>query len=292
MGSSPSREIERPIQVPQPQPGPIPLQLPPVFTSLYETCQIGDLSGTRRLLLAGEDPNTEDGVFGSILGRACATQNPDLVALLLEFKADPNLFRRPYFPPLSWAIHGIGKDVVVSESHWTILSMLLSAGADINQTGVRVNMDYGTVFHEAIQQKANSRVLEFLLDHKADVNSQTRDAKVRPLFLYLSHMKRDADLGVVQRFLDHGAPVVPALRSLRKWITKECRTLLMTRHLKLVAVSETLFPKPGSTSLFAQWGGSKTCDPQSLRLIFSYAHTPLPERGGEREREDAFVLEW
>lgn len=116
-----------------------------------------DFAIVQVLLRAGSDVDRKGGKFGTALNAACKRDSIDLVRLLLNHGADPNIQVGGEFDnALQIACSGENLEVVL---------LLLEHGADANLHGGR----YGSALHVAFCQHGNEKVIRALLQYGADI---------------------------------------------------------------------------------------------------------------------------
>jgi uncharacterized protein len=132
--------------------------------SMERAVVAGDVDALRAAF--GEDPafpNVRDECGQWALDHAIYRGPLSLVRALLSLGADPNYIDDGGFPSLFAAVDRAGPD------RHEVLSMLLAAGADVEQRGMN---DYTALHHAACRDDA--RAVELLLNHGADPSARTR----------------------------------------------------------------------------------------------------------------------
>lgn len=132
--------------------------------AIHEATVAGDLERLREAFgNPPEFPNCRDDCGQSCLDYAIYHGPISLVRALLELGADPNYEDPSGFPSLFAAIDRVADD------RNEVLSLLLSAGADVNQRGFN---DY-TALHQAACRD-DAKAVAILLEHGADPDVRTR----------------------------------------------------------------------------------------------------------------------
>eukprot|EP01124_Arcella_intermedia_P004579 TRINITY_DN12594_c0_g1_i1.p1 TRINITY_DN12594_c0_g1~~TRINITY_DN12594_c0_g1_i1.p1 ORF type:complete len:377 (+),score=106.07 TRINITY_DN12594_c0_g1_i1:31-1161(+) len=159
-------------------------------TSLITVARSGKLTTVQELLEAGEDPN-QVVQSNTALHFACKYNKLDVVNLLLDWNADPNILNLSKCTPLHWAIEAGNNDVISSLLQWNadpnifgfeglssmhiaakkgnleLLKQLFESGGELNTT--EDNEVKNTVLLEAVFGK-NLEVVKFLIDHSASID--------------------------------------------------------------------------------------------------------------------------
>ena len=115
--------------------------------SLFDAVVTGDLAEVKRLVVScGVDPNVKDNDGRTPLHRAAKRGHVDIVKLLLEHGANPNIQENKYgYTPLH---------VAVKNCHVDVVRVLLEHGADptIRDNEGRTPLDYGSDCEEIIEE--------------------------------------------------------------------------------------------------------------------------------------------
>ena len=144
--------------------------------------------------------NSIQGTYRSVLHLAfvnnfqpegIAPDNPDLVLLLLDHGANPNLIDSDGWTPLMCAVY---------EGYDDCIRILVSHHADIHAR----DKDGDDVLSWALQSRGGARTIRLLLQLGTDPNAQSKDG-VTPLML--ASIDMDADPALVQALLDGHAEV-------------------------------------------------------------------------------------
>ena len=171
------------------------------------------------------------------LVEACYYRNVSAVATLLKNGADPNFFIEGRRSPLEAAISN-GPAGPIDEISYTIVEMLVAAGADVNKhamndpvviqlsssmvldannpvkekilcflldnNAVRAHRGYDYVLHNIVCS-GNVALTEKLIEaYGADVNGVDNDSQT-PLILAVSYSEKTAQTEMIQMLLQHGA---------------------------------------------------------------------------------------
>lgn len=197
----------------------------PLLVACSEICEMGELTGIVRILLAnGADVNLETPIEGETpLHRACARQRADLIPILLDYGADPEVYDRQGLTPLHLAaVHPYsavigmilkhGGDVnKVDHAGWTPLHHACSKGVVKNavtliRSGAEVNcVDFSgqtPLLTACLRADVYEELINFLLENGADVNISDINGRT-PLHL-VCYTLRDDLLDVL---IEYGAQV-------------------------------------------------------------------------------------
>ncbi len=101
-------------------------KIPEPDQNFIDEIDFGNLKTVKRLLDAGADPNTFDGLGMSALHRAIRTNNYAIASLLLEYGANPDVLNRVGQTPLA---------IASRFNRFELVQLLLNSGADPNSTG-------------------------------------------------------------------------------------------------------------------------------------------------------------
>ncbi|HJT88058.1 MAG TPA: ankyrin repeat domain-containing protein [Bryobacteraceae bacterium] len=153
--------------------------------SLFEAVQKSDTGAVERLLKQGMNANLRDAEGTPVLMNAVLFANANCVRLLLEHGANPNTADAAGATPLMWAIPDLAK-----------VKLLVAAGADVNARSTNLRR---TPLLIAAGYPESMPVLQFLLDHGADVHAKDR-AGVHAL----GKAAISGDVGVVRFLVEHG----------------------------------------------------------------------------------------
>lgn len=142
----------------------------------------GNSTSVGYLLDYGADINEVDKMDGTALQMAALAGREEVVTMLLERRANPNLGAGRFENPLTAAVHGTSKPGIVLR--------LLKAGADKNTHGI---------LHYAAECK-NATAIGHLLDAGSDINALNNSSET-PLLVAARYGYED----VVKLLLDRGA---------------------------------------------------------------------------------------
>ncbi len=168
-------------------------------TALTEAITGDQVEIVQALLTAGADPNAESPYLQNFIGRtplshAAEKNDPKLVKLLLDAKADPN--RGTNNAPLLLAV--LKKDIPTAQ-------LLLEHGADPNVQGqVQIQTDFETTQPLFLAvERDNLPMVQLLLKYKADAGALLNGWS--PLF-------STSDTNILETLLEAGAKVDPISR--------------------------------------------------------------------------------
>lgn len=126
---------------------------------LYQAAVDGSIDITKSLLAAGAKVNFAHPNFGTALFAACQKGVPELVSVLLDAGADPNIAcERLVMNGLTPLTEACGR------GHYAIAKMLVAAGANVNH---RIEPIGHTLLHSAAI-RGNLRIVQLLMAHGAD----------------------------------------------------------------------------------------------------------------------------
>ena len=149
---SPLRLVTRWLHQPSPQES---QETPAEIQAALES---GNLEDLRRIMNAETDLESRDSRGYTPLMKAVIYRNPELLKLLLDLGAEPNVSDQQGDTPLVWA---------ASQNEPELLILLLQHGADPNRGMFNALM--WTAFH------GNLVMFQLLLDHGADPNLRSRE---------------------------------------------------------------------------------------------------------------------
>ena len=159
------------------------------LTPLHISLMRKNFDTTRQLLSEGADPNVVTTKGDTPLHVAIATRNINILKCLLEFGAHRKVFNKEGFTPLH----------IASMRGWSRgVEMLSSCGAD---TSITSQQDGYTSLNLA-SSLGNLRVVEALLDNRAEVNTPNSDGTTS---LHLAIEK--GNCRVAKTLMTHGADV-------------------------------------------------------------------------------------
>ncbi len=148
----------------------------------------GDFEATELLLNARMDVNARNDAGQSLLHLGAASENPDLVHLLVERGANVNAVDTNGLTPLMYAARNGNLPIV-----YELLKRVFSVNA-------RDNRGRTALMHAAIKSEVS--IVQALIDRGAYVNLRDKGGETA-----LIHAVRGADLSVVQALLDSKADV-------------------------------------------------------------------------------------
>src|SRR5258706_10479279 len=132
--------------------------------TLHEAAQQGNLDQLQRHIYWGCDVNAVNASGETCLGRAAAKGHVEAVKLLISKGADITKSGALYY--------------AVRENQVDVVNALFAAGTSIN---TKDSSGY-TALHEAMKEKKNLQMAEFLISRGADVNALSND-KSTPLHI-------------------------------------------------------------------------------------------------------------
>ena len=100
------------------------------FTPLHSAVFLENVSYTRQLLQAGANPNLRNDDYASPIHTAALRKNPDLMKILVEFKADLNRIH-------SNKLNRTAAHLAAASDNIKVLEVLLAAKADFKQTDTK-----------------------------------------------------------------------------------------------------------------------------------------------------------
>ncbi|WP_165244735.1 ankyrin repeat domain-containing protein [Paludisphaera soli] len=188
------------------------------YNQWIEAARLGDVAAVAAFLEQGIDVNWEDGAAHTALRRAVRWGRIDVVRLLLDRGADPNVANREGYSATTdaivaaWSGHGEmlplliaagGRRQTLPDAVWSgdveLACTLLDAGADVD-TGK------GWTYHGTMIQVACLRgdlaMVDLFLDRGADADEES-DIWERPL----TTAAKQGHLELVRRLLDYGADI-------------------------------------------------------------------------------------
>ena len=125
--------------------------------SIQSAARKGDLEEVRSQLASGTNVNSKTFRMGlTALHGAAGNGHIEIVKLLLEKGADPNITQENSCPPLAYAAHG---------GHADIMEILIAHGADPQQRTVM----------ELAARGGHIEAVEVLLEHGTDINVKGTD---------------------------------------------------------------------------------------------------------------------
>ncbi|MEQ1886745.1 MAG: ankyrin repeat domain-containing protein [Bryobacteraceae bacterium] len=154
---------------------------PELFTALRSS----DTAAVKRLLDGGADANGVDADGTPALMNAVLFSGADSVKLLLDHKANPNARNKIGATALMWAVPDLAK-----------VRLLVDAGAEVD---ARATNTQRTALLIASSYPRSVPVLQYLLDHGADIH-----AKDRVGVHALGRATLSADVDVVKFLVEHG----------------------------------------------------------------------------------------
>ena len=220
----------------------------------------------RDLLDTGIDPNSRNNNQVTLLGFAVDKLKTNMVKILLEYNADPNLNctpgpneHGPSLPPLHMLTMNLTHlepydpnnnqehALFVNEQHWTqtikdkniqaqkdILILLLKNGANIN----KYNSDHDAPIHLAIQTD-NLHLVQELLDNGA--NPDILDANGKSPLILATDAQHELDLAIAQLIIQtnpvpeslfqRGFIVEEMVKIIKKHFAKRERNKVLTNQL-------------------------------------------------------------
>src|SRR6476620_4679866 len=128
---------------------------------LRQSVRAGDVASTRTILASGFNPNTRDNMGATALHDAVWTGHVDLVRLLLDHGADPNI---PHAEGLSTPLH-----YAAIKGNAPIASMLIQHGAD-----VKVADRAGSTALHLAAARGYVDVVRLLIERKAPLDRKDR----------------------------------------------------------------------------------------------------------------------
>lgn len=160
------------------------------WTLLYQAANRGQLWIAKMLIAYGSEINALDDQGDTPLHRAAFAGFPDIVAVLLENGADPNIANDSLFTPLMHADQGFGR-VEISEK---TTRLLLEYGAKTNLRDWQGNI--------ALHYSSTLQVARLLLEYHAEVDARNNNGET-PLLWAIKYGKE----AISKLLITHGANI-------------------------------------------------------------------------------------
>ncbi|MBA7699526.1 hypothetical protein ES703_108223 [subsurface metagenome] len=157
---------------------------------LHYYAEIGDIQQVKKFITAGSNINREDGLGDTPLIIAAGDNNYNIVKLLLEHGADPEI--SPYTtacPALEIALHA---------KNFEIAKLLIEKGkASVKGTGKK--RQYHPIYLHKLTGRNNYQAVKFLLQYGADVNEKQYGETA------LHITAREGYIEIAKLLIQHGA---------------------------------------------------------------------------------------
>ncbi|MEQ1948320.1 MAG: ankyrin repeat domain-containing protein [Bryobacteraceae bacterium] len=204
---------------------------------LFAALKSSDANAVKRLLTGGVDANAVDADGTPALMNAVLYSGADAVKLLLEHHANPNARNKTGATALMWAVPDLAKT-----------RLLVEAGAEVDG---RATNTQRTPFLIAASYPRSVAVLQFLLDHGADIH-----AKDRVGVHALGRATLSADVDVVRFLVEHGCdPNEPGYGTMVRYARQYLPSLeyLLSKGAKAEPNAIANAPHWQDPSLVAKW---------------------------------------
>jgi ankyrin repeat protein len=156
-------------------------------TELLEAVEWGDVETVRILLRKEIDINYADDRGNTALHKSASGTRLDILKLIIETKADPNLRNSQGLTPLQIVIQGRG--------WFDAANLLLKAGADVNQVSYK-----GTSLLDSLITLRHLKLIKIFIDRGAKVNTADKFGETP-----LHKAVKTGDIKIVEMLLETGA---------------------------------------------------------------------------------------